>query len=385
MTITSILAALIMTGSAHHQGVPANRYANLQRGLNVSHWWADFFKKDYSEAKQNEEVNLTDFKQLKAAGFTHIRLPIDPEAISDGGSNPQFKQDKVNQLLGDIKEVESAGLAVMVDCHPARPWKLSVPDDPDKLVNFWKGFAPYLKGLDPNKTFPEIMNEPTVPTDVWQPIQARAIQVVRAALPDSTIIVTGGLNSKIEGLVGLRPYSDSNLIYTFHSYDPKVFTHQGAGWRDDAGSVAKEVPYPSTPDNIRQALASIRSPEMQAQMAQKWSNARFRDRQNAKYEKEIMDYGNMRFDYNVMLSHMKVASDWAKANGGLKLLCGEFGALRKVAPRDSRLNYITDARKSMEQLGIGWTMWNYNGDFGMYDGKAGNRQVDTGVLHALGL
>ena len=40
------------------------------------------------------------------------------------------------------------------------------------------------------------------------------------------------------------------MIYTFHDYEPFPFTHQGATWTDPAVAPLRDVPYPSTPENV---------------------------------------------------------------------------------------------------------------------------------------
>src|SRR5256884_7217523 len=50
---------------------------------------------------------------------------------------------------------------------------------------------------------------------------------------------------------------DPNIIYNFHFYDPHVFTHQGANWSTNFVHYLKDLPYPSTPENVQQAAALV--------------------------------------------------------------------------------------------------------------------------------
>jgi hypothetical protein len=79
------------------------------------------------------------------------------------------------------------------------------------------------------------------------------------------------------------------------------------------------------------------------------------------------------------------AADWAKAND-VPLICNEFGVYREHSDPQSRFNWIRDVRTAFEADGIGWTMWDYRGGFGVVwkeDGQAA--KVDEKVVEALGL
>ena len=50
-----------------------------------------------------------------------------------------------------------------------------------------------------------------------------------------------------------------------------------------------------------------------------------------------------------------------------------------------RDRWIAIVRRALEQNHIGWTMWDYQGGFGVVTKKDGNTVEDQGVLQALGL
>ena len=52
----------------------------------------------------------------------------------------------------------------------------------------------------------------------------------RGAAPGVTLILSGACGSMIAGLEALDPIQDANVVYTFHFYEPYVFSHQGAPW-----------------------------------------------------------------------------------------------------------------------------------------------------------
>jgi hypothetical protein len=79
------------------------------------------------------------------------------------------------------------------------------------------------------------------------------------------------------------------------------------------------------------------------------------------------------------------AAEWGRENH-VPLICDEFGAYREHTDPASRINWIRDVRTALEADGIGWTMWDYRGGFGVVRKEDGQpAQVDDDVVKALGL
>ena len=53
--------------------------------------------------------------------------------------------------------------------------------------------------------------------------------------------------------------------------------------------------------------------------------------------------------------------------------------------RRVRQTRVRDARTAFEQNGIGWTMWDYRGGFGVVTKSDGNTVPDPLIVEALGL
>ena len=70
---------------------------------------------------------------------------------------------------------------------------------------------------------------------------------------------------------------------------------------------------------------------------------------------------------------------------GVPLLCNEFGVFRDYADPLDRDAWLHDVRTSLEHNGIGWTMWDYSGSFGVVTKKDGKPVADDAMLRALGL
>jgi hypothetical protein len=76
-------------------------------------------------------------------------------------------------------------------------------------------------------------------------------------------------------------------------------------------------------------------------------------------------------------------SAWAR-RWNVTVICNEFGVFRKEARPEDRAAWISDVRKSLEKHGIGWTMWDYSGGFGVVTKPNGQPIVDEVTVKALG-
>ena len=198
-------------------------------------------------------------------------------------------------------------------------------------------------------------------------MQESLVAAIRRGAPLNTIIVTGEKWGGIDGLLELKPLADRNVIYSFHWYDPFTFTHQGASWAGPTQALLSDIPYPSSPSAVQSAVAAIADPKARDQ---------------------VVRYGSESWNETRVRAGLARAAEWAAANH-VPVFCGEFGVYRKVAPPKDRLRWISDVRRSLESLGIGWCMWDYETDFGLITfsepGWRRGPQVDTGCLTALGL
>ena len=74
------------------------------------------------------------------------------------------------------------------------------------------------------------------------------------------------------------------------------------------------------------------------------------------------------------------ATQWAHDHG-VHVMATEFGNYA-TAPRTSRVAWLLAARQQFEAAGFGWTVWEYEGSFGI---KADLQKCCDGIGQALGL
>jgi aryl-phospho-beta-D-glucosidase BglC (GH1 family) len=313
---------------------------------------------------------------MKQMGFDHVRISIDPAIFECGGANPAagsdiaaaWKQCATVQVLGEvISKALAQDLAVILDLHPSGLYKkqLAASDNAvERLTIFWGRLAAYYARLDPALVFFEVMNEPEM-GDVfrWGGIEQREVAEIRRNAPQNTILVSGANYSDIPDLVRLPQFADTNLIYVFHYYEPHIFTHQGASWGEPFWNGLRQVPFPAAEDELGTALG------LQTDDYARW---------------QLTQYGLDHWDEHRVAVDMQFAANWAKVRNA-PLLCDEFGVYRYYAKPEDRQRWLSRVRQALERNTIGWTMWDYQGGFGVVSKDTGTALEDSGVLKALGL
>ena len=348
--IAMVCAAMACPAQAQQaSGIAFQRAEHLKRGLNLSSFYAQ--TRDLSQARLDAYMSVADMQALKAMGFDHVRLSINPELITAEPKTGRLRPAAMAQLDKTVQQLTDAGLNVILDIHAEETWKADLTHGDDgaaKLYAFWLQFGAHYAQTDPERVFFEILNEPSMDDMYrWEGIQDRAVAVVRSVAPRHTIIVTAAQWGHQDGLLATEPVRDENVIYTFHDYDPMYFTHQGATWSLQAWAFLHGVPYPSTPENILPVLSQ--EPD---------------ERQRLLLER----YGEDRWGPQRIATEIAAAAQWARARG-VPLYCGEFGAFKDHSDPAMRTAWISDTRTALEASHVGWAMWDYDGNFGVVTKK----------------
>ncbi len=221
------------------------------------------------------EVSDQLLQNLKVAGFDFIRLTVDP------GPFLQFterKRDALDRhLAGVLHHLLALGFGVIVDFHP----NSQVPDyAPEKLVASVDDplFLSYLAMIRrtarlltmqrTSKLALELMNEPQYgwdapTTERWQRMLELLHQGARAEAPDLLLVVTGARGGDATGLKALdpAPFAASNVLFSFHYYEPHDFTHQGVVSPNPSAShwqFISGLPYPAKSGDVDRVWARVK-------------------------------------------------------------------------------------------------------------------------------
>jgi hypothetical protein len=336
-----------------------DRLTWLSRGVNISHWFR--FPPRTEAAELRGHLPDRALAALSGAGFTFVRLAVQPEVLAPDGDRPDGA--RLAALLSAITRIESRGLAVVVEVHP-QGWRLEdSAADRSRLESLWKSLAPTLAGFDPGRTFPEIVNEPVFHADPggWELLQSRLLTIIRRSLPNATVVLSGNDWSSLDGLLRLRPLADRNVVYSFHFYEPAALTTLGAFEPGLDPSLLARLPFPvasatacGASGGAGRTLAVVRY-----YCAEGWDVARVGAR-------------------------VALAGAWARHNR-VPVVMTEFGAASGLDAR-SRLAWIAAARSAAEREGLGWALWAYDDPmgFGVAPSSPGSALNPT-LLSALGM
>jgi Cellulase (glycosyl hydrolase family 5) len=378
----------------------------LRRGMNLWPWFSltrefppprtDYDWPPYEPARA--VPTRGDLAALRRAGIDFVRLPLDP------GPLLAFSGERRAALIGDVVKalelVLAQDLSVIVNLHPntaTHHWNADnlIGDTRAPLLTYYislvREIALRLARLDPTRVALEPLNEPPqscASTD-WTVIQLELLRTARAAAPHLTLLVAGACGSMIAGLEALEPFDDPNIIYTFHFYEPYVFSHQGAPWMtsEPMYRYLNAVPWPSAAGSMQQTLAAV-----MARLAADTSMSAAQKRETAAtIERVLAQYFDARPDRGYIDRHFARVTAWADRRGIARerVLLGEFGALRTdqryvAATAPDRARYISDVRASCEVAGMPWAFWNFFDGMGLtVDDRT--HAFDPAIASALGL
>lgn len=337
--------------------------------------------------------------QIHALGFDFVRLTVDPGPLL---LRPDQRRETISLLLGDVALLRDAGLKVVVNFHPVGQVpadgaeQMDGPEDSAGLADYramLAQFAQALSALGTDQVALEPYNEPAhYPCDsgsdgAWPRIMAETVRDIRATAPDLTLVVTGACGGSVDGLLQLDTrFDDPNLLYSFHMYEPHLFTHQRGA---NAGDFASGLPWPNSDGSAEMALEALRR-----HMEAAGLSIDDQQRQLAAVQPLATRYFSETWDEARLEARIGAAITWAKSHGipTTRLFLGEFGVLaedaegRRGAAEPDRLRYLATVRRIAEAAGIPWSVWEYSNPWGMsLIAPEGPAVPDQAMLRALGL
>jgi endoglucanase len=318
----------------------------LHRGLNLSSWLAN---------APRQPLYSRDFSMIKNAGFDHVRLPWNPEYVgfqlSPDGADP-LRIDFI-ALDRAIALAEQYDLPVILDLHPSGEFVDTLENHKwaeKEVIALWQTLAERYKSHSSSALIFELLNEPQYykAEARWSSLTSKLTAAIRQISPDRILIVGAPHGSEIDGLPYLKPTDDARTIYAFHFYEPYLVTHQGIhmGFEKFMIKAFRNMPYPSSqatsPASVYAPLAS----------------------NPAEAQKELTAYIETPWNADHIASRINLAKEWAEQHH-VRVICGEFGALRNHIDAASRYRWINDARTAMDSDKIGWEIWDYADIFGI--------------------
>ena len=334
--------------------------SEFSRGFNFSKW----FETPGAQSIQFTRFVEQDFANVKGLGADVIRLPVNMHSMTLG--QPGFILDPLLLKFLDaaVDWAEKYQLYLIIDNHSFDPVAPTDVNIDGILVKVWTQLAERYKDRGEYVIY-EVLNEPHGISDKrWGEIQGTVIEAIRKIDTTHSIIVGGTDFNSVEKLFSIPEYDDQNLIYTFHCYDPHLFTHQGATWGEPSLAKLAGLPFPAD---------KKRMPPFPDDLKGTWVEDRFKN-----YEKDA--------GYAALSQTLNRVVQFSRERN-VPVFCGEFGVYMIQSPAADRVRWYEYFSDALNKRNIPWTSWDYFGGFGIFnspDGGDFNADLNTGVVKAMG-
>ena len=346
----------------------------LNKGVNFTNWLEN------ADGKfKSFELGEKDVQILAENGFKSLRLPIDLDLYATNrdafvkGTDAELKFDDDTLFLVLDSFVEWTGkynMSLVIDYHEYdNSYNTTSAKDTNyikMMAEVWKHVAAHYAESPREDLFFELLNEPDmsdgkVTAAQWTVAAQAMIDAIRTVDTKHTILFGDAQWYSISLLAKRTPFTDDNIIYVIHTYEPFAFTHQGGSWTDYA--TIHDIPFPYDPA--------------------KWSTVSgdFGVNKSTKaYVKTNIKNYYKTGSKEAILEQILKAKKWAATNN-VPVIINEFGALNLRSTAESRINYLTAMREICDTLQIPWTHWGYTGNFSVIE----NGKLIEGLDKALGV
>ena len=312
----------------------------FHKGVNLTQW----FQAPSAGQIQFTRFTKKDFQNIKSLGCDVIRLPVNFHAMTSGA--PDYTLDPLlfkflDQAVAWGEELE---LYLVLDNHSFDPLIDTQPEVEDILVKVWTQLALHYKDSGPFLLY-EILNEPHGISDaIWGSIQQSAIDAIRVHDQDHYIVVGGTNYNSYATLNDIPLYEDDKIIYTFHFYDPFLFTHQGASWVSPSLESLANIPFP---------YRSAAMPPLPSGYQGTWIQSAYNNYNNdgtLTRVKQLLD--------------VTIAFKTAR---NVPVFCGEIGVYIPNSDPVERVSWYKEIRSYLNDNDIPWATWDYAGGFGLFE------------------
>ena len=295
----------------------------IYKGVNLGGW---FSQCDYSEERLNTFITESDFTQIAAWGFDHVRIPIDYNVIQN--EDGSMKEDGLRRIDAALGLADKYDLKAVLDLHKTPGFSFDEGEHEagffvseayqNRFYTIWEALSARYGDRSDRVVF-ELLNEVTEAEylPAWKRISRECVRRIRKNAPDSIVLLGSYHWNSARTLPELDAPYDDKVVYNFHFYEPMNFTHQGAYWNPQYKDVRST--YAESGANVE------------------W----FEDFLAPAIEKA--------------------------AKEGCELYCGEFGVIDVVPPEEA-VKWFRDLHTVFERHGIAHSLWSWKQmDFGLSD------------------
>lgn len=344
--------------------MPAAPHHRYQSGVNLGGWLSQYPTQYSPQALQEHFASFitrADIEQIASWGMDHVRLPIDYPVLENDHQPGFYLESGFGNIDRCLEWCQAAGLGVVLDLHKAPGFAFDnlqaaslfqQPAQQARYLNLWQALAQRYQNEGDYLAF-ELLNEIVLPDSApWNQLARQAVQRIRQSNPQRWIVIGGNYYNAAAELANLDVLEDPRILYTFHFYEPMIFTHQKAYWMPVMQAFRAEVEYPADCPDLTAFLNSAAAAQLPAGHAG-----------------SLKRYAGLRLDQNLLQTFLQPALDF-RERSGRPLYCGEFGVIDQ-APVESNLRWHRDLVALLDAAGIGGAVWSY-------------KQMDFGLVNAAG-
>lgn len=274
-----------------------------------------------NEGEWGRAIADDDFKVIRAAGFTTIRLPVRWSTHALTAAPYTIDAKWMARVAHVVKAANAAGLNVILNLHNYDELVIEPGKHAGRFAALWKQIGAQFADAPANVWF-ELLNEPhrAIDNKNLLSILNPALANVRATNPTRPVLIGGEFWSNVDSLRTLELPDDPYVIATIHTYDPFDFTHQGASWVNPSPKIGRSFPIPA--------------------------------------------------DYTGLEANLQKVRDYMARTGRVPFV-GEYGATDIAAvPLAQRIDYYGTVSAAYASIGIQTCAWAYTNTFRLREGRA---------------
>jgi len=308
-------------------------------GCNLGHWISQYGTK--GKDHYDNYITEPDLKRIAEWGCDHVRLPVDYMIFEKDDNPGEYLEEGLKYVDNAISWAHKYGLNVVLDLHHAPGYFLNHGeknnlftnrDSQIRFINIWKFFAERYAAIGDNLRF-ELLNELSCKkSEQWNNLWQETAEAIFAITPARKVIVGSDHFNMVQGLKNLTISSNPNVLYTFHLYEPMLFSHQRAYWWEPYCSYLRSVCYPCKFEEHREFYGD-RIPDGMTE--------------------------NGVFDKEYIRRVMQPAIDFMKKSNR-PLYIGEYGVY-ETADQESMVRWYNDMADLCLEYGMGRSAWSYRG------------------------
>jgi len=319
----------------------------LNKGVNIS-YLEQYWVNPETLYKIDIEPKL---KAIAKAGFKTVRLPVAFDHYM-ADSYAELSGALIQKLHLIYSRCKQLNLNLVIVYHYGKLQNENLYAENDRIIRIWKQVIYSMQGYAADQLFFELYNEPTTDMDIWKSSITTIVRELRKADPERIFIIGGanynGYNELLH--MGRLSIDDGKLLYTFHFYEPYIFTHQGADWTAEKTFITG-FPYPYKQNK----MPGLYNAPANSSIAK--------------------DYERYPREAQYIYLHQRIQYIYEEAKRlNLPLICTETGVIN-LADKKSRAAYLSDITSIMNEFKIPVILWDWDDKFAVMKNNKAIKQI----------